>query len=110
MQCLFGEGWCGTRTDDAHIQSAAWSVSNWSLRQRPVEIRKSLILDAGAAALVRAEDFFYQPAKDRGTRLDRVAHVFLDELMKATGSLAAAVTQVGARPLAISAGADFFLS
>ncbi len=79
---------CGTRTDDAHIQKRAERIE-LALRQRPVEIRV-LILDA--APPVRAEDFFYQPAKDRGTR-SIASRVYFDELMKATGSLAAAVTQ-----------------
>ncbi|HEV7966031.1 MAG TPA: hypothetical protein VGP19_00595, partial [Candidatus Acidoferrales bacterium] len=79
---------CGTRTDDAHIQKRAERIE-LALRQRPVEIRV-LILDA--APPVRAEDFFYQPAKDRGTR-SIASRMYFDELMKATGSLAAAVTQ-----------------
>jgi hypothetical protein len=73
---------CGTRTDDAHIQRRAERIELAS-RQRPVEIRV-LFLDASPPAL--AEDFFYQPAKDRSTR-SLASRMYFDELVKASGSL-----------------------
>jgi hypothetical protein len=72
---------CGTRTDDAHIQRRAERIE-LALRQRPVEIRV-LILDS--APPTRAEDFFYQAAKDRTTR-SVASRMYFDELVKATGS------------------------
>lgn len=71
---------CGTRTDDIHIQRRAERIELAS-RQRPAEIRV-LFLDAAPPA--RAEDFFYQAAKDRATR-SLAARTYFDELVKAAG-------------------------
>ncbi len=71
---------CGTRTDDNHIQRRTERIELAS-RHRPAEIRV-LFLDAAPPA--RAEDFFYQAAKDRATR-SLSARTYFDELVKAAG-------------------------
>lgn len=79
---------CGTRTDDAHIQRRAERIE-LALRQRPVEIR---VLFLDSAPPVRAEDYFYQPAKDRATR-SVASRAYFDELVKAMGSFASTSAQ-----------------
>lgn len=79
---------CGTRTDDAHIQRRAERIE-LALRQRPVEIRV-LFLDSAPPA--RAEDYFYQPAKDRASR-SLASRTYFDELVKAMGSPASTSVQ-----------------
>lgn len=79
---------CGTRTDDVHIQRRAERIE-LAARQRPVEIRV-LFLDGAPPA--RAEDFFYQPAKDRSTR-SLASRSYFDQLVKAAGVTAGTAAQ-----------------
>ena len=72
---------CGTRTDEAHIQSRAERIE-LAGRYRPTQI-KVLLLDS--APPVRMEDFFYRSAADRSVR-SLVSRMYFDELVKATGA------------------------
>jgi hypothetical protein len=95
---------CGTRTDDLHIQRRAARIELAS-RQRPAEIRV-LFLDAAPPA--RAEDYFYQAAKDRATR-SVASRTYFDELVKAAGVGPASSAQEDAA-LADFRRRGFFLS
>ncbi|MFZ3216640.1 MAG: hypothetical protein WA192_11320 [Candidatus Acidiferrales bacterium] len=79
---------CGTRTDDAHIQSRAERIE-LAGRYRPVQI-KVLFLDAMPP--VQPEDFFYRAAKDRSTR-SLASRMYFDELIKASGATAGSAAQ-----------------
>ena len=74
---------CGTRTDEAHIQSRAERLE-LAGRYRPTQI-KVLFLDS--APPVRTQDFFYRPAADRSTR-SLASRMYFDEMVKATGAAA----------------------
>ena len=72
---------CGTRTDEAHIQSRAERIE-LAGRYRPTQI-KVLFLDS--APPTRTEDFFYRSAADRSAR-SLASRMYFDELVKATGA------------------------
>jgi hypothetical protein len=79
---------CGTRTDEAHIQSRAERIE-LAGRYRPTQI-KVLVLDS--APPVRMDDFFYRAATDRSVR-SLAARMYFDELVKATGAPAHTAAQ-----------------
>jgi hypothetical protein len=72
---------CGTRADEAHIQSRADRIELAS-RYRPTQI-KVLFLDASPPP--KPEDFFYRAIKDRSGR-SLASRMYFDELVKAMGS------------------------
>lgn len=72
---------CGTRADEAHIQSRAERIELAS-RYRPTQI-KVLFLDA--APPLKREDFFYRSMKDRSGR-SLASRMYFDEMVRAMGS------------------------
>lgn len=72
---------CGARTDDAHIARRNERV-DFAKRFRPALVRV-LFLDAAPPA--RIEDFFYNPAKDRGVR-SIASKMYFDEITKCLGT------------------------
>ena len=72
---------CGTRTDEAHIQSRTERIE-LAGRSRPTQI-KVLFLDSSPP--VRMEDYFYKSAADRSVR-SLASRMYFDELVKATGA------------------------
>jgi hypothetical protein len=72
---------CGTRTDEAHIQSRT-ERSELAGRYRPTQIR---VLFLDSAPPMRMEDFFYKATADRSTR-SPASRMYFDELVKATGA------------------------
>ena len=79
---------CGTRTDEAHIQSRAERIE-LAGRYRPTQI-KVLFLDS--APPTKPEDYFYRAAPDRSAR-SLASRMYFDELVKATGSSATSASQ-----------------
>jgi hypothetical protein len=67
---------CGTRTDEAHIQSRAERIE-LAGRYRPTQI-KVLFLDS--APPVRREDFFYRSAADRSVR-SLASRMYFDQVV-----------------------------
>jgi hypothetical protein len=74
---------CGTRTDEAHVQSRAERMEIAG-RYRPTQIR---VLFLDAAPPMRLEDFFYRAAPDRSVR-SLASRMYFDELIKASGAAA----------------------
>ena len=72
---------CGTRTDEAHIQSRAERME-LAGKYRPTQIR---VLFLDSAPPMRMEDYFYRSAADRSVR-SLASRMYFDELVKATGA------------------------
>src|ERR1700683_4589120 len=99
---------CGTRTDDAPIQSRAERIE-LAGRYRRTQI-KVLFLDS--APPLRIADFFYRSAADRSVR-SLALRMYFDELVKAAGAPAhtsaqeeAALTDFRRKGFYLSYGAE----